>query len=59
MIKSIEHVIGEVKRYRIIREIIRSGCSEFRDKVMETCCGLHNFRIRLKRKNYSENQDKP
>jgi hypothetical protein len=55
----IEHVIGDLKRYRIIREVIRSGCSEFRDKVMETCCGLHNFRIRLKRKECFENQIKP
>ena len=55
----IEHVIGDIKRYRITRDIIRLGCSEFRDMVMETCCGLHNFRIWLKRKNCSENQDKP
>jgi hypothetical protein len=55
----IEHVIGDIKRYRIIHDIIRFSCSEFRDKVMETCCGLHNFRIRLKRKKYSENQDEP
>ncbi len=55
----IEHVIGDIKRYRIIHDIIRFSCSEFRDMVMETCCGLHNFRIRLKRKKYSENQDEP
>jgi len=55
----IEHVIGDIKRYRITRDIIHLGCSEFRDMVMETCCGLHNFRIWLKRKNCSENQDKP
>ncbi len=55
----IEHVIGDIKRYRITRNIIRLGCSEFRDMVMETCCGLHNFQIRLKRKKCSENQDKP
>jgi transposase, IS4 family len=46
----IEHVIGDIKRYRIIHDIIRFSCSEFRDMVMETCCGLHNFRIWLKRK---------
>ena len=32
----IEHVIGNIKRYRMIREVIRSSCSEFRDMVMET-----------------------
>jgi hypothetical protein len=54
----IEHVIGDIKRYRIIHDIIRFSCSEFRDMVIETCCGLHNFRIRLKRKKHSENQNK-
>ena len=54
----IEHVIGDIKRYRIIHDIIRFSCSEFRDMVMETCCGLHNFRIWLKRKKQSENQNK-
>ena len=42
----------------ITHSIIRLGCSEFRDMVMETCCGMHNFRIRLKRKKHSENQNK-
>jgi transposase, IS4 family len=55
----IEHVIGDIKRYRIIHDIIRYSCSEFRDAVMETCCGLHNFRMRLKRKKYAENQIEP
>jgi hypothetical protein len=55
----IEHVIGDIKRYRIIHDIIRFSCSEFRDMVMEPWCGLHNFRIWLKRKKCSENQDKP
>ena len=54
----IEHIIGDIKRYRIIHDIIRSSCSEFRDAVMETCCGLHNFRMRLKRREYAENQGK-
>jgi len=55
----IEHVIGDIKRYRITHDIIRLSCSEFQDMVMETCCGLHNFRIRLKREKYFKNQDKP
>ena len=53
----IEHVIGDIKRYRIIHDIIRFSCSECRDIVMETCCGLHNFRIWLKRKKQSKNQN--
>jgi len=55
LMKSIEHVIGDIKRYRIVHDIIRFSCSEFRDMVMETCCGLHNFRIWLKRKKQSKN----
>jgi hypothetical protein len=54
----IEHGIGDIKRYRIIHNIICFSCSEFRDMVMETCRGFHNFRIRLKRKKHSENQNK-
>ena len=52
---QIEHVIGNIKRYRIVHDIIRYSRSEFRDAVMETCCGLHNFRMRLKRKEDAEN----
>jgi hypothetical protein len=39
----IEHVIGDVKRFAIVRETLRLWCDVVRDKVMETCCGLHNF----------------
>ena len=39
----IEHVIGSIKRFAITRETIRLWCDIVRDKVMETCCGLHNF----------------
>lgn len=44
----IEHVIGGVKRYRILTETIRNWKRGFRDLVMETCCGLHNFRLRFR-----------
>jgi hypothetical protein len=54
----IDHGIGDIKRYRIIRDIIRFSCSEFRDMVMEPWCGLHTFRIWLKRKKHSKNQNK-
>jgi hypothetical protein len=57
--KSIEHIIGSIKRYRIINDIIRVGCSEFRDVIMEPWCGLYTFRIRLKHEKYFENQNKP
>jgi hypothetical protein len=48
----IEHVIGGVKRYRILKETIRNWKRGFRDLVMETCCGLHNFRLHFRPWNY-------
>jgi len=44
----IEHAIGGVKRYRIVKDEIRNWKQGFRDKVMETCCGLHNFRLNFR-----------
>jgi len=41
----IEHAIGGVKRYRIVKDTIRLLKDGIRDAVMETCCGLHNFRL--------------
>jgi hypothetical protein len=44
---GIEHVNSSVKRCRILKDvcrILRKGC---RDLVMEVCCALHNFRLRL------------
>ena len=44
----IEHAIGGVKRYRIVKDKIKNWKDGFRDKVMETCCGLHNFRLNFR-----------
>lgn len=44
----VEHVIGGVKRYRIVKDKIRNWKKGFRDMVMETCCGLHNFRLNFR-----------
>jgi len=41
----VEHAIGGVKRYRIVKDKLRNWKRNFRDKIMETCCGLHNFRL--------------
>jgi hypothetical protein len=40
----IEHAIGGVKRDRIVKDNIRLLKDGLRDSIMETCCGLHNFR---------------
>ena len=44
----VEHAINGVKRYRIVKDQLRNWKTDFRDKVMETCCGLHNFRLRFR-----------
>lgn len=41
----VEHVMGRVKIFRIVKEIIRNTRTGFSDTVMEMCCGLHNFII--------------
>jgi hypothetical protein len=43
----IEHVHGSVKRCRIVKDRIRLWKQGIRDLVMELCCALHNFRVRL------------
>src|SRR3954463_1276425 len=44
----IEHIICSIKRCRIIKDTIRLWKDTARDMVMAICCGLHNFRLRLK-----------
>ena len=43
----IEHVNSSVKRGRIVKDRIRLWEQGVRDLVMEVCCALHNFRVRL------------
>ena len=41
---GVEHSIGGVKVFAIVREIYRNLKDDFDDLVMETACGLHNLR---------------
>jgi hypothetical protein len=43
----VEHVNSSVKRCRIVKDRIRLWKEGVRDLVMEICCTLHNFRVRL------------
>jgi hypothetical protein len=43
----IEHVNRSVKRCRIVKDRIRLWKDGVRDLLMELCCALHNFRVRL------------
>ena len=49
----IEHAIGGVKRYRIVKDKIRLLKEGMRDAVMETCCGLHNIRLQYRPWHYA------
>jgi hypothetical protein len=49
----IEHAIGGVKRYRIVKDKIRLLKDGIRDTMMETCCGLHNFRLQYRPWHYA------
>jgi hypothetical protein len=42
---GVEHSIGGVKVFAIVREIYRNMTTGFDDLIMETACGLHNFRL--------------
>ena len=48
----VEHAINVVKRYRIVKDQLRNWKANFRDQVLETCCGLHNFRLRFRSWSY-------
>ncbi len=43
----IEPVNRSVKRCRVVKDRIRLWKDGVRDLVMELCCALHNFRVRL------------
>lgn len=46
----VEHAIGGVKKYRIIKDRFRCRKFAFDDQVMLIACGLHNLRISLRMK---------
>ncbi len=43
----IEHVNSRVKRCRIVNDTNRLRKGGVREVVMDICCALHNFRVRL------------
>jgi DDE superfamily endonuclease len=48
-----EHAIGGVKRDRIVKDTIRLLKDGLRDAVMDTCGGLHNFRLQYRLWHYA------
>ena len=41
---GVENVFSGVKRCRIVKDVYRNVKDGYEDLVMETACGLHNFR---------------
>ena len=42
---EVEHQIGGIKRCQIVVQKFRNWADYYVDDVMETACGLHNFRL--------------
>lgn len=42
---KVEHHIGGIERYQILVQPFRNWANQYIDEVMETACGLHNFRL--------------
>lgn len=46
---EVEHQIGGIKRCQIVVQKFRNWVDHYVDDVMETACGLHNFRLTHRR----------
>jgi len=46
----VEHALAGVKRSRIVKEVFRNTKEEFSDLVMVVACGLHNLRVRYRKR---------
>lgn len=53
----VEHAIGSIKRYRIVKDECRLRKNKFIFSVIHTCAALHNFRIAQKQFIYKEIQE--
>jgi hypothetical protein len=53
----VEHVIGSMKRYRIVKDECRLRKNKFVDSILHTCAGMHNFRLATKPFQYPEYQE--
>jgi len=51
---KVEHHISGIKRCKIVVHKFRNHLDHYADEIMETACGLHNFRV-SKRQNKEVN----
>lgn len=45
----VEHAIGKMKRYRILKNRCRIKCQKLKDKIIGVCAGLWNYHLMLNR----------
>ena len=46
----VEHALAGVKRSRIVKDLFRNTKGQFSDLVMAVACGLHNLRVRRRKR---------
>jgi hypothetical protein len=46
----VEHALAGVKRSRIVKDVLRNTKAEWSDLVMVVACGLHNLRVRYRKR---------
>jgi len=46
----VEHAIAGVKRSRIVKDVLRNKKPELSDESMEAACGLHNLRVKHRKR---------
>ena len=46
----VEHAIAGVKRCRIVKDVFRNTKEGDSDSVMEAACGLHNLRVKNRKR---------
>ena len=45
-----EHALSGVKRARVVKDVLRNTKDGFSDLAMVIACGLHNLRIRIRKR---------
>jgi len=46
----VEHALAGVKRSRIVKDTFRNTKDGLSDQVMEVACGLHNHRVKSRKR---------
>ena len=47
---KVEHALAGVKRCRIVKDVFRNTKDGDSDAAMEAACGLHNLRVRSRKR---------